>query len=209
VSTKGIISVTVLFYIAVGLYVFAVPKHRITFKDACTCDGCHGIDRWDAKTDTEAPPWGIYIKSITPLDVAAWKPPSDEISTAKDSPRLAEEEAWYSLTGRIDLIRVEQDGDLHIQLQDEHNIVVVEVPLGDIPAWCEIRKKVFSWTKQTFALSFGTSKTLELNGKEPKLLTVTGKRFWDTDHAPKDQSKRRPGEPDVLVWEIHPVMDIK
>jgi hypothetical protein len=83
------------------------------------------------------------------------------------------------------------------------------IPLGDIPAWCSIREQVFSWTMQRFPFTVISGKTLELNAKVPKLITVVGKRFYDVDHAGNKHSNRRPGEPNKAVWEIHPVMEIE
>jgi hypothetical protein len=53
-------------------------------------------------------------------------------------------------------VKVEPDGDLHIQLVDQDADdgdvnVVVEVPFGE--PWCDIRKEVFSWTTRTFPFS--------------------------------------------------------
>ena len=62
-------------------------------------------------------------------------------------------------------------------------IVVVEIPAK--PLWCEIRNIVFSWTRTRFP--FHTSSAKKLNVTEPPIITVTGKAFFDTGHAPKDQ----------------------
>ena len=43
---------------------------------------------------------------------------------------------------------------------------------------------------------------------EPRIITVTGKAFFDINHAPADQSNRRTDLQGYAAWEIHPVMKI-
>ena len=42
--------------------------------------------------------------------------------------------------------------------------------------------------------------------REPHVITVTGKAFYDIGHAPADHSNRRSTPKNYAVWEIHPVM---
>src|SRR5262245_3190630 len=53
--------------------------------------------------------------------------------------RIWSEQKWYALTGRVIELRAEEDGDLHIAMQDaagdKPGIVVVELPAK--PQWCE------------------------------------------------------------------------
>jgi hypothetical protein len=81
-------------------------------------------------------------------------------------------------------------------------IVVAEVRAK--PQGCEIRKTIFSWTRTRFPLRIGSTRKLTLN--EAPVVTGIGKAFWDTGHAPKDQSNCRKRLPQYAVWEIHPVM---
>jgi hypothetical protein len=108
---------------------------------------------------------------------------------------------------RLDLpIQVEADGDIHIALVDANgnNIgtVSAEIPVG--PKWCEIRQTVFGWTTQKFPFGVKTARTLKF--REPHVITVTGKAFYDIGHAPADHSNRRSTPKGYAVWEIHPVM---
>jgi hypothetical protein len=115
---------------------------------------------------------------------------------------------WYWLTGRVVAVKVEEDGDLHLALQDatdnKPGIVVCEVPAK--PQWCEIRTTVFSWTPTRFPLHIRSTRKLTL--KEAPIITIVGKAFWDIGHAPKDQSNRRSHLPGNAVWKIHPVMKL-
>ena len=123
--------------------------------------------------------------------------------------RMPSEEKWYALTGRVVDAKVEADGDIHIALEDAtgNNVgtVSAEIPVG--PKWCEIRQTVFGWTTQKFPFSVKTAHALKI--REPHVITVTGKAFYDIGHAPADHSNRRSTPKGYAVWEIHPVMKIE
>jgi hypothetical protein len=122
------------------------------------------------------------------------------------SERTGIENKWFALTGRVVAVRVEADGDLHVELADtpggKPGIVVCEVPAK--PQWCEIRTTVFSWTRTRFPLHIQSTRKLTIDNAP--IITVIGKAFWDVGHALKDQSNRRKRLPQYAVWEIHPVM---
>jgi hypothetical protein len=75
------------------------------------------------------------------------------------------------------------------------------------PRWCEIRQTVFGWTTQKFPFSVKTAHALKI--REPHVITVTGKAFYDIGHAPADHSNRRSTPKGYAVWEIHPVMKME
>src|SRR6266550_482319 len=75
------------------------------------------------------------------------------------------------------------------------------------PKWCEIRQTVFGWTTQKFPFTVKTAHTLKI--REPHVITVTGKAFYDIAHAPANHSNRRRTPKDYAVWEIHPVMKME
>ena len=122
---------------------------------------------------------------------------------------MPSEQKWYALTGRVVDAKVEADGDIHIALEDAtgNNVgtVSAEIPVG--PKWCEIRQTVFGWTTQKFPFSVKTAHALKI--REPHVITVTGKAFYDIGHAPADHSNRRHTPKDYAVWEIHPVMKME
>jgi hypothetical protein len=99
--------------------------------------------------------------------------------------------------------------NLHIALADasgdKPGIVVAEIPAKT--EWCEIRQTVFGWTTQKFPFHVKTAHTLKI--REPHVITVTGKAFYDIAHAPADHSNRRRTPKDYAVWEIHPVMKME
>jgi hypothetical protein len=59
------------------------------------------------------------------------------------------------------------------------------------------------------AVPFHTSSAKKLDVTDSPIITVVGKAFFDTGHAPKDQSNRRKYRPDYAAWEIHPVKKIE
>ena len=115
------------------------------------------------------------------------------------------------MTGRVVELRAEADGDLHIALQDatgdKPGIVVAEIPAKPHKKWCELRKIVFSWTHAKFPFRVRSGRKLKVI--EPRIVTVTGKAFFDINHAPADQSNRRTDLPGYAAWEIHPVMRLE
>jgi hypothetical protein len=159
------------------------------------------------KNDPSSPPTDASaIQSVTPSDIFSW--PGPDVHLTQHSERTGREQNWFSLTGRVVDVKVEVDGDLHIELSDatgdKQGIVVVEIPLG--PRWCDIRTTVFSWSPTRFP--FQTRSTKRLKVIKPPIITVIGKAFWDIGHAPKDQSNRRKYMPGYTVWEIHPAMKL-
>ena len=130
------------------LCIAAAPP--VTFESPCECRDNHGQHRWSVKIDPSIPPADASaIQAVTPSDIYSW--PGPDVPLTQSSERTGIENKWFALTGRVVVLRVEADGDLHIALQDATNdkpgIVVAEIPAK--PQWCELRKIVFSWTTQS------------------------------------------------------------
>jgi hypothetical protein len=94
------------------------------------------------------------------------------------SERIGIENKWFALTGRVVELKVEEDGDLHVALQDatgnKPGVVVCEIPAQ--PYWCEIRTMVFSWTLTPTRFPFHTGSGKKLTfGKSP-ILQLSGKQ---------------------------------
>jgi hypothetical protein len=136
----------------------------------------------------------------------AWQGPTEHLT--RSSKRIAAENKWYALTGRVVDLRVEADGDLHIALQDatgdKPGVVVAEIPAKQ--QWCDARSTVFSWTHATFPFRVRSGRKLKIT--HPPIITVIGKAFFDINHAPADQSNRRTDLRGYAAWEIHPVMKL-
>jgi len=180
-----------------------------SFTSPSVCNGAHGVARWAAKIDPSRPPADkSQIKAVTPSQMYAWAGVGTKIKLGQSSQRIPAEQKWYVLTGLVDGIKVEADGDIHIELVDANDnkpgTVGVEIPCGKI--WGDFRKLAFSWTTQNFPFSFQSSKRLTLSGRH--VISVTGKAFYDVDHAPTDRSNQRPKpfHAGYSVWELHPVM---
>jgi len=183
-------------------------KPPVGFVSPCECRDTRDKGRWAAKTDPSLPPTDASaIQAVKPSDILAWAGPTERLT--RYSKRIPAEESWYALTGRVVHLKIEPDGDLHVELQDatgdKPGVVVIEVPEG--PLWCEIRKTVFSWTETQFPFQIRTDQTLKMI--DAPIITVIGKAFFDISDIPKDRSNRRIGLPGYAAWEIHPVMRLE
>jgi len=179
----------------------------VTYQSACECLDNHGKQRWAEKNDPAQPPSDASaIQAVTPSDIFNWGGPTEYL--VPSSPRLWSEEKWYALTGRVVDLRAEEDGDLHIALQDvtgdKPGAVVVEIPAK--PQWCELRKIVFGWTEGQFPFRVRSGRKLKF--RQPLIITIVGKAFFDVGHAPADHSNRRTDLEGYAAWEIHPVMKL-
>jgi hypothetical protein len=182
-------------------------KPVVTFTSPCACEGNHGVSRWAAKTDTALPPANSSdIRQITPADMFIWQGIGGGVT--QRSRRLIAEEKWFSVTGKVEKVRIEDDGDVHIELKNANGRpggIVVELPLGE--TWCAMRKMAFSWTDAHFPISPGRADKFAL--VQHPVVTVVGKAFYDIDHSGNDtRGNRRTYDPSLAVWEIHPVMKL-
>jgi|SRR5262245_48122821 len=124
----------------------AAAAPLVTYQSPCECHDNHGKRRWAEKNDPEQPPTDArVIQAVTPSDIFNWQDPTEYL--VPSSERIWSEQKWYALTGRVVDLRAEEDGDLHIAVQDvtgdKPGAVVVEIPAK--PQWCEIRTTIFSW----------------------------------------------------------------
>src|SRR5215813_10284681 len=162
----------------------------VTYQSPCECLENHGKQRWAEKNDPAQPPSDASaIQAVKPSDIFSWQGPTEYL--VPSSARIWSEEKWYALTGRVVDLRAEEDGDLHIALQDvigdKPGVVVVEIPAK--AEWCELRKIVFGWTEVQFPFRVRSGRKLKVN--QPLIITVTGKAFFDIGHSPADHSNLR------------------
>src|SRR5438876_3534346 len=95
----------------------ATAAPLVTFESPCECLDNHGKHRWAEKNDPAQPPTDAsVIQAVTPSDIFNWQGPTEFLKAGSE--RLASEQKWYALTGRVVELRAEEDGDLHIALQD-------------------------------------------------------------------------------------------
>jgi hypothetical protein len=186
----------------------SVTAGAVTFVSPCECQSQKSGTRWPAKTDPSPVPLDkSTIQSVTASQIYEWKGPESNVPlTPETDTRIASEQKWYNLTGRVVSVKVEADGDITLVLQDadgkKAGSVNAEIPVGSI--WCELRQTVFGWTTQSFPFSFKESQRLEI--REQHVITVTGQAFFDVGHASAGNSNRRIKPKKFAVWEIHPVM---
>ena len=109
-------------------------KQVVTFVSACVCKNDHHQDRWPAKTDSAPLPDKSKITPITPSQMFQWPGLGVKARLTRQSKRIASEQRWFALTGRVADVRVEGDGDIHVALVDANDnktgIVGAEIPPG-------------------------------------------------------------------------------
>src|SRR5215471_6305457 len=89
----------------------------VTYQSPCECLDNHGKQRWAEKNDPEQPPTDAsVIQAVKPSDIFNWQGPTEYL--VPSSQRIWSEQKWYAFTGRVVEVRAEEDGDLHIGLQD-------------------------------------------------------------------------------------------
>src|SRR5437868_2996085 len=92
---------------------------KVTFASPCKITGQHGVDRWPAKTDSErAPADKSKITPIIPSQIFNWPGVGTTAGITRSSKRIPSEQRWFALTGRVTGVKVEADGDIHIELVD-------------------------------------------------------------------------------------------
>jgi hypothetical protein len=148
--------------------------------------------RWAVKVDTEPPPAMISANhDLKPSQIGSWAGPGGEYPG--DKSRTGKENEWYRVTGKVTLVRATFDGDLHIELIDAAGTndvtVIVEVPHGK--PWERIRKKA-----------------TKLRVENGPVIRVTGRAFYDAEHAKSGTSGNRREGGNTTIWEIHPVMKL-
>jgi hypothetical protein len=185
----------------------AAAAPLVTYESPCECRDSHGKHRWSEKNDSELPPTDASaIQAVTPSDIFNWQGPTEPLKSSSE--RIAAEQKWYALTGRVVDLRAEEDGDLHIALadasDDKPGMVVAEIPAK--PQWCELRQIVFGWTETQFPFRVRSGRKLRII--QPLIITVIGKAFFDIGHAPADHENRRTDLPGYAAYEIHPVMKL-
>jgi hypothetical protein len=135
----------------------------VTFESPCECRDNHGKHRWAEKNDPAPPPTDASaIQAVTPSDIFNWQGPTVHLTASSE--RIAAEQKWYALTGRVIELRAEEDGDLHIALADasgdKPGTVVAELPAK--AQWSELRKIVFGWTEAQFPFRVRSGRKLKL-----------------------------------------------
>jgi hypothetical protein len=68
------------------------------------------------------------------------------------------------------------------------------------------RQKSMDYQNRSIPFTVKTAKKLKL--REPYVITVRGKAFYDMGHAPADHSNRRNKPEGYAVWEISSVMKL-
>ena len=190
----------------------AISATSAEFDSPCIYKGKAGSYRWKAKTDAAKPHLVAANHKLIPSQLYKWTGGKGKITAT--TPRQGRENEWFEITGRVTLVRLENDGDLHVQLANVSGStpihVVVETPSGK--GWCGIRQMIFAWTATTLPI-VTAGKELKLVRKP--IVRATGKAFWDGTHSRRPvhaadaRSNQRNYDANSSVWEIHPVMKLE
>ena len=109
---RPIVTITAAFLCSAVAATAAPP---VTFDSPCECRDNHGEHRWAVKNDPSTPPTDASaIQAITPSDVFSWAGPV--VHLTKVQKRTGIEKKWVASTGRVVAVKVETDGDLHIDV---------------------------------------------------------------------------------------------
>jgi hypothetical protein len=183
----------------------------VEFTSSCVCTACQGKHRWDEKIDKSPAPTSVAADHhITPSELRTWAGPGGKIG--KSTPRSGKETEFFTLTGEIRYARLEDDGDIHLQLADQGKgknakTASVEIPMGE--PWCAIRQQIFGLLNVTLPAQF--SKHKNVSPKSNTVISVTGKAFYDAENDGGDtraNDRTGAGSSQTTVWEIHPVMKL-
>ena len=101
---------------------FAKPvvAGAVTFVSPCECQGQKSGSRWPVKTNPSPVPLDkSTIQAVTPSQIYEWKGPGPDVPlTPKTDTRIAAEQKWYNLTGRLDSVKVENDDPADVTTSD-------------------------------------------------------------------------------------------
>jgi hypothetical protein len=193
-----------------GLTSGIVADHPGEFRSPCHYRGDGGQYRWAVKIDSGRPPQIVAADHrLTPSQLFKWTGGRGTILSR--TPRQGRENKWIELTGKVTALIIEGDGDIHLELMDADGRsrakAAVEIPAGR--HWCRLRQVAFGWTEPNFPI---IAKRSELSLKTHPVIRVTGKAFWDGQHAPAAASRKtvrrnqRTYDSTCSAWEVHPVM---
>jgi hypothetical protein len=184
---------------------------QVEFTTACSCVLCHGKYRWGVKTDPAQAPASIAADHrLTPSALRRWSGPGGKVG--KNAVRSGRELEWWELTGEIRAVRIEDDGDIHLQLVDPGSPTVKKMASVEIPdgaPWCAMREQIFSLTNIVFPVRFSSHQDLQV--RPGAVVTVVGRAFYDADNDGGDSranDRDGAGHTRTTVWEIHPVMKL-
>jgi hypothetical protein len=155
-------------------------------------NACNGDTRREVKllTDSRALTL-VYTPIVTTIDsLGAIVVPNVKTSTL----RLDLETHIYTVTGIVNKVKKEWDGDYHIRLKSNSgNYIICEVPNPN----CEYATNSKHLTEYNNVIDF-----IKTNNLEGKTVTITGVAFVDIDHYYSRKQARN-------NLELHPILKIK
>ena len=139
--------------------------------------------RWDVKTGADA--LARLVSRRVEITV-------DELNRLPRPPRGATaegrvppvEQTEYVVTGRLLVYRLEQDGDIHLVIQDETSeaTLIAEIPNPDLVSDASPWRSLIQAARATFEREFRVTASRSDGGR--RMITLRGVGFWDRrDHG--------------------------
>jgi len=153
--------------------------------------------RWDIKTGADEQASGIHLRSRTTVKAlnSLYRPHRGADPKVR---AYAVEQTIYEVTGQLLMFRLEEDGDVHLVIQDEETeaTLIAEIPdPTEVSSDSPWRARIES-TRQLFESQFHP--TSSRKDGELREITVIGVGFWDRRHGAE-------GAADNGI-ELHPVL---
>lgn len=159
---------------------------------------CNGVERWPVKTMQDETAGQINLNKITTTTIANLiATAKDPDWSIKDNDRLKEEFFVYTVTANIPYVKLQSDGDIHIELTDPNDAQATLVSEIPNPACPNVKQS-------PFADKFAAVRSKFLANYQHSYKTgkfkVTGVFFYDLSNHGKGGNANG--------VEIHPIIDI-
>lgn len=160
-----------------------------------------GVERWFVKTLSDPDAGAVNINSVTPISIRELNGFATHCSGLAERRTFAEEFRVFEVTGRITFVRLEDDRDYHIALEDPDNAgFTVVTELANILCAGAVISPHFSALSAADAmwriLIDGRSTTTLIGST----VRVRGVGFYDFAHGQRGRSSN--------CIELHPILSI-
>ncbi|HLZ67580.1 MAG TPA: hypothetical protein VKQ29_15220 [Aliidongia sp.] len=159
-----------------------------------------GTERWPVKvgTDQDAGSVDIIPRLASVQILSAVPPPAHP--KLRNSTRYPLELKTYTITGTVQLVRLEADDDYHVVISDGHSAMIVAFPLPACAAGSPFQPLIAA-VRARIEAKMGGALTAEGQSLSPNwTATVTGIGFFDDLHGQAGVARNG--------VELHPVLDV-
>jgi hypothetical protein len=164
----------------------------MTFGIRITCLAQQEHERWDVKTLTDG--FTPNLNSVQKVTVAKIEPKA-KIRVRNNQPRLNFEKQVVKISGKISDIKLEDDGDYHIEVTDG--------TMDDSTMVCEaVDPSNHTTANSPYASKFRTVRAKVSQLHKGDQVTFTGVLFQDKYHSPSTHRTRN-------FVEMHPILIVQ